>query len=155
MSYLVLVVLSMVLTSCSGEFWQGMAMGGAMFLDGMASSYAAASAPASSSYGYGTYNVPNVANSFNGWSGGAAYSGVSSVGSSSSSTSTNSSSSTASVSRHTCPLCNGKGTIIRESYTATYGCDQKTYCSVCGQSFWQSSGHRHITCTQCHGKGSF
>ena len=57
--------------------------------------------------------------------------------------------------RHTCPLCHGSGTIVRESTIATYGKDTQRYCSICGRSYWASSGHSHVTCSQCHGKGYF
>jgi len=143
-SYIFLVVLSMTLTSCSGEFWQGVALGGASFLSGMSSGY----------------NVPTVANSFSGWGTGATYTGVSSYSGSttssvSSSSKSSSSSSSSSTSRHTCPLCHGSGTIIRDFNVATYGLDSKKYCSTCGKSYMASTGHSHITCTQCHGKGYF
>ena len=57
----------MMLSSCSEEFWQGMAMGGASFLGGMASSYMA-----TPSSGWDYNNVPNVANYVGGWSQSAA-----------------------------------------------------------------------------------
>ncbi|MBR0046412.1 MAG: hypothetical protein IJP75_05955 [Bacteroidaceae bacterium] len=57
--------------------------------------------------------------------------------------------------RHTCSLCHGTGKIVRESNVSTYGKDSRRYCSVCGRSYWASSGHSHITCTQCHGKGYY
>ena len=55
--------------------------------------------------------------------------------------------------RHQCTLCNGTGKIVRESSTATYGNDTKVYCSVCGRSYFRSTGHGHVTCPTCHGKG--
>lgn len=57
--------------------------------------------------------------------------------------------------RHDCPLCHGRGTIVRTSTIATYGKDTQRYCSTCGRSYWASSGHSHVTCSQCHGKGYF
>lgn len=163
LSFLFLVALTVMLSSCSGEFWQGVAMGGASFLSGMSSGYLApvptvpvSPAPVND---WSSFSVIGTASSYDSWSGGTAYAGTSSYGYSSttpsSSSTTPSSTSSASSSSHTCPLCHGKGTIVRESYTSTFGNDQKKYCSTCGQSFWQSSGHSHITCTQCHGKGSF
>ena len=58
--------------------------------------------------------------------------------------------------KHDCPLCHGKKTIIREyGSVPTFGKDTQRYCNVCGRNYWLSSGHAHITCTQCHGKGYF
>lgn len=58
--------------------------------------------------------------------------------------------------RHECPLCHGRKTIVHESYVPLYGMkDYLKYCNICNQSFMASSGHGHITCTQCHGKGYF
>lgn len=54
-----------------------------------------------------------------------------------------------------CSLCNGKGTIIRDSSTPTYGEDRQVYCSECGRSYWASTGHSHITCPTCHGRKGF
>ena len=56
---------------------------------------------------------------------------------------------------HECSLCRGKRTIVRESYVATNGKDTQWYCSQCGRSVWQSSGHSHVTCTQCRGQGGY
>ena len=55
--------------------------------------------------------------------------------------------------RHECTLCHGQRTVVRESNTATYGRDERVYCSQCGRSFYRSAGHRHISCPQCKGKG--
>lgn len=57
--------------------------------------------------------------------------------------------------RHECPLCNGKGTIIKHISVPTYGNDYQKYCNICGRSWFASSGHTHTTCTQCGGKGYF
>ncbi|MBR1594683.1 MAG: hypothetical protein IJ692_06460 [Alloprevotella sp.] len=57
--------------------------------------------------------------------------------------------------RHTCTLCHGSGTIIRETPTATYGKDTQRYCNNCGRSYWASSGHSHVTCSNCYGKGYY
>lgn len=57
--------------------------------------------------------------------------------------------------QHPCPLCHGNKTIVRESNVATYGNDTQRYCSTCGRNYWASSGHTHITCTQCGGKGYY
>lgn len=52
-----------------------------------------------------------------------------------------------------CSLCNGTGKIVRESSIATFGNDTQVYCSVCGRSYFRSTGHSHVTCPTCHGKG--
>ena len=135
LSYIILAMASMILTSCSGEFWLGMAMGGAMFLDGMVNGQNSSA----------TAYVPYYSSSY---VGGSTYS-------SSTSSSTSSSSSSSSSSRHECSLCNGSGMIIRESHVATFGLDSKKYCSTCGESYMASTGHSHVTCSQCHGKGYF
>lgn len=56
---------------------------------------------------------------------------------------------------HECGLCHGKGTIVRESNVPTYGTDSQWYCSQCGRNVWKSSGHSHVTCQQCYGKGGY
>ncbi len=156
-SYIFLIAVSMMMTSCCEEFWQGMAMGGATFLGGMASSYNASSSM-SSAFGWNAFDMPSYTPSVD-WNSGAAYAGTTSYDSSAStSTSTTSSSSqkgTTTSTRHTCPLCNGTGSIIRDYHVATYGLDSKKYCDICKTSYMASTGHSHITCTQCHGKGYF
>ncbi len=57
--------------------------------------------------------------------------------------------------QHTCPHCHGNRTIVRENNVATFGNDTQRYCSICGRNYWASSGHSHVTCPQCHGKGYF
>lgn len=85
-----------------------------------------------------------------------AYSNSGSYGSYGSGTTSGYSSGTSnSSSRHTCSLCHGSGTIVRESSVATYGNDSRVKCGTCGKYYWRSSGHSHITCTQCHGKGYY
>lgn len=54
-----------------------------------------------------------------------------------------------------CSHCHGKGTVVRDSYTATYGNDHQVYCSECGRSYYASSGHSHVTCPICHGDKGF
>ena len=68
---------------------------------------------------------------------------------------TNSGTTKSTPTRHTCPLCHGNKTIVRESGVPTYGMGDRRYCSTCGKTYWASSGHSHIPCTQCHGKGYF
>lgn len=92
-----------------------------------------------------TFNHNSMGNRGGGYSGGS---------SGTRSRSTGSSGSTAKK-RKTCPLCHGKKRIVRESGVATYGNNSKVRCSECGGYFWRSTGHSHITCTQCHGKGYF
>ena len=58
--------------------------------------------------------------------------------------------------KHTCSLCNGQRRIVKDTYLSLYG--QSNYqvkCNECGGYFMRSTGHTHITCPQCHGKGYF
>ena len=71
---------------------------------------------------------------------------------SSSSSSLNKSKTTSST-NHTCSLCHGTGTIVRESGVPTFGLNSKEKCKTCGEVYWSSTGHSHVTCTQCRGKG--
>lgn len=58
--------------------------------------------------------------------------------------------------RHTCSLCNGKKRIVKDTYPPMYGMQNyQERCNECGGLFWRSTGHTHITCPQCHGKGYF
>lgn len=58
--------------------------------------------------------------------------------------------------KHTCSLCNGQRRIVKDTYPSTYGLsDYRVRCSECGGYFMRSTGHTHITCPQCHGKGYF
>ena len=56
--------------------------------------------------------------------------------------------------RHTCSLCNGTGQWVK--YNNSVGCGNKGYmkrCSTCGETYWSTSPHFHLTCPQCHGRG--
>ena len=55
--------------------------------------------------------------------------------------------------RSECSLCHGKRRIVRESPVPTYGNDSRVKCNECGGYFMRSTGHSHITCTRCHGRG--
>lgn len=56
--------------------------------------------------------------------------------------------------RHECSLCHGKKRIVRDSHPPTYGTnDSRVRCNECGGYFLRSTGHSHITCTLCHGRG--
>lgn len=57
--------------------------------------------------------------------------------------------------RHECPLCHGKGRIVRDNPVATYGNDTQVWCGECGRYYMRSTGHAHVTCTQCHGRGYY
>lgn len=58
--------------------------------------------------------------------------------------------------KHTCPLCHGAKRIVRDTYTPLYGTDDyRVRCNECGEYFMRSTGHTHITCPQCHGRGYF
>ena len=52
-----------------------------------------------------------------------------------------------------CSLCHGKGRIVRNSSVPTYGNDSRVRCNECGGYFMRSTGHSHVTCTRCHGRG--
>jgi len=154
-SYIILAVVSMILSSCSGEFWEGVAMGSASLLGGMASSYNTSS----SAFGWNAFNMPSPSSTVN-WNSGAVYAGAVSTGStsyasSSSNTSSSSKSSSSTTTRHQCSLCHGSGSYIRDYHVATYGLDSKKYCDICKTSYMASTGHSHVTCPQCHGKGYF
>lgn len=58
--------------------------------------------------------------------------------------------------KHTCPLCHGTKRIVKDTYTPLYGTeDYRVRCNECGEYFMRSTGHTHITCPQCHGRGYF
>lgn len=58
--------------------------------------------------------------------------------------------------RHTCNLCKGRKRIVKDTYPSLYGqSDYRIKCNECGGYFMRSTGHTHITCPQCHGKGYF
>ena len=58
--------------------------------------------------------------------------------------------------KHTCSLCNGQRRIVKNTYPSLYGqSDYRIKCNECGGYFMRSTGHTHITCPQCHGKGYF
>ena len=58
--------------------------------------------------------------------------------------------------RRECSLCHGKGRIVRDFPPPTYGTkDSRVRCNECGGYFWQSTGHSHVTCPTCHGRGYF
>lgn len=58
--------------------------------------------------------------------------------------------------KHTCPLCRGQKRIVKDTYPPLYGAkDYQVRCNECGGYFMRSTGHTHITCPQCHGKGYF
>ena len=58
--------------------------------------------------------------------------------------------------KHTCPLCHGAKRIVKDTYTPLYGTeDYRVRCNECGEYFMRSTGHTHITCPQCHGRGYF
>lgn len=58
--------------------------------------------------------------------------------------------------KHTCSLCHGQKRIVKDTYPALFGTkDYQVKCNECGGYFMRSTGHTHITCPQCHGKGYF
>lgn len=52
-----------------------------------------------------------------------------------------------------CSLCHGKKRINRDSPVPVYGNDSRVRCNECGGFFMRSTGHSHVTCTLCHGRG--
>lgn len=54
-----------------------------------------------------------------------------------------------------CSLCKGKGRVIRDSSIPVYGNDHQVYCNECNRSYWASTGHAHVRCPTCGGKGGF
>lgn len=60
------------------------------------------------------------------------------------------------ISNHQCSLCHGTGRIGKEISAPQFGLDDtsKEKCNECGKWFPKSWGHTHITCSNCHGKGT-
>ena len=104
----------------------------------------------SSSGNSGSY-LPSYPN--NGYGGGY---NTNNGGSSSSSQRQNTVPSRTQPTKHTCSLCNGQRRIVKDTNPALYGqSDYRVKCNECGGYFMCSTGHTHITCPQCHGKGYF
>lgn len=56
--------------------------------------------------------------------------------------------------REECSRCKGKKRIAYDTYPPTFGLeDYKVRCSECGELHLSSTGHTHITCPDCNGKG--
>ena len=58
--------------------------------------------------------------------------------------------------QHVCSVCHGEKTIVKDFYVGGYGTSDgnlQVYCNRCGKYYNKSTGHRHITCPECHGKG--
>ncbi len=57
--------------------------------------------------------------------------------------------------RHICPGCNGARTIVRnDGSISSYGnSGYMKRCPTCGQEYWSTTFHRHVTCNICHGRG--
>ena len=105
--------------------------------DGSSSSNSGAYTPSFPNNGYGGGYAPNN-------------------GSSSSSRIQNTMPSRKQPTKHSCSLCNGQRRIIKDTYPSLYGqSDYQVKCNECGGYFMRSTGHTHITCPQCHGKGYF
>lgn len=93
----------------------------------------------------------------------ATYSGTSGYGGSFNTTTTNNTSrqnktttNRRQPTKHTCSLCHGNKRIVKDTYPSLFGTkDYKVRCNECGRYFLRSTGHTHITCPQCHGKGYF
>ena len=55
---------------------------------------------------------------------------------------------------HKCSRCNGTGRIVYDTHPTQFGLqDTKVKCNECGEYHLKSTGHTHITCPQCGGKG--
>lgn len=55
-------------------------------------------------------------------------------------------------SRIVCSLCKGTGKIVKDFSPPTFGLDDyKKKCNECGEYYYASTGHSHITCPNCHG----
>ena len=53
-----------------------------------------------------------------------------------------------------CPNCRGKGSIIQNTYPATFGTNlPDVWCSECGRYFSADIGHTHRQCNHCRGTG--
>lgn len=53
-----------------------------------------------------------------------------------------------------CPNCRGKGSIIQNTYPATFGTNlPDVWCSECGRYFSADTGHTHRQCNHCRGTG--
>ena len=58
--------------------------------------------------------------------------------------------------KHACTLCRGQKRIVKNTYPTLYGTkDYQVRCNECGDYFMRSTGHTHITCPQCNGRGYF
>ena len=96
---------------------------------------------------YGGYGITN----------GYVPSSPSYTGESSSSYSTSSSSSSSSTSASTkrkCAYCNGTGRLRKSISTPTFGLTEtKKKCQECGEFYYPSCGHAHVSCGYCGGTG--
>lgn len=56
---------------------------------------------------------------------------------------------------HDCPYCKGTGKIVKNISVARYGLDRETKvrCNECGVEYLPSTGHTHIHCKYCGGRG--
>lgn len=56
--------------------------------------------------------------------------------------------------REACRRCNGRKRIVHNTYPSMFGLDDyKVRCNECGEYHLRSTGHTHITCPDCKGKG--
>lgn len=53
----------------------------------------------------------------------------------------------------TCPKCNGKGYMIRETINSFITPKERKRCSICNAEYLDNIHHSHIECPQCHKKG--
>ena len=53
-----------------------------------------------------------------------------------------------------CNYCNGTGRKAVDQSVATFGLsDPMVHCNECGRNYHRSTGHSHVTCGQCGGRG--
>lgn len=56
--------------------------------------------------------------------------------------------------RETCTRCGGSKRIVYNTYPPMFGAnDYKVKCNECGEYHLRSTGHNHITCPDCKGRG--
>ena len=79
------------------------------------------------------------------------------VETSTSATTSTTTSTSSSGSSTQCLMCHGTGRMEYNSNPSSYGVnnDYKITCPECGKQVLKSSGHTHITCKSCHGKGYY
>lgn len=84
----------------------------------------------------------------------SASSSYSSGSGSSYSSSSSISSSASSMTKRKCAYCNGTGRVRKSISTPTFGqTETKKRCQECGEYYYPSCGHAHVSCGHCGGTG--